>query len=543
MVVEIPPFDVLPAVIQWLVTMIVCAVVALVVGFVASLAAFGAGGPRVTSVTLSRGFRDLFLLSGKRIGAIATLTFKEAQRRKAFMIGFLFVLLFMFGGWFLGNADQDQPAKPFITFVLTSMYFLLILMALLVACWGLPADIKARSLHTVVTKPVRRSEIVIGRMLGYLGVVTVVLLVTAVLGYFWILMKVPPRAAGELIARVPEYGEIHFLDRNGNPGDALNVGDIWGYRGFIEGGTNARAIWTFKNLDVPRLKQAGQLRLESSFEAFRTYKGDIRQQLRYNLTLVNPDKDLRVLVGAYDVNEFARGADVSTVEIPAELTYRDSYELNAPEKKVNVFDDLIHNGTLTVEISALETQQYIGASRYDLFIRMPDRSFLGSYTKACLGLWLLLALIVIVGTASSCFVKGPVATILTGSLIFVGFVFREKLGKTLEDVATTGSTIGGGSFESTYRLLTQMNETSPLPENLGTDVIKALDQGVFGILRVVAAMIPNLEYFNTSQYPANGFDVPWDGMLWPSVLITLAYLIPLIILGYFSLQLRELEHK
>ncbi|WP_437225780.1 ABC transporter permease [Planctomicrobium sp. SH661] len=545
MVVENQLFQPGPAFVQWLVTMVACIVVALLVGLAGALSSYGSAGPRMAFSAVSRGIKDLIFLSPKRIYAIAILTFKEAARRKAFMIGFLFLLLFMFGGWFLGNTDLEKPAKPYVIFVITSMNFLLILMTLLVACWGIPADIKARSLHTVVTKPVRRSEILLGRMLGYASVITLVLLCTSVVGYFWILGKVPENAQKQLIARVPFYStNLTFLDRNGDSArTGINVGDIWEYRSFVEGGTKARARWTFENLDLAQLRKAGKLRIEQSFEAFRTYKGNVRQQLRYNLAFFNPEKNLTVPVGTFQVEEHNVNVDAATVDIPLDLTYRDTFDVDAPEKTVNVIDDLMHDGKLVMEVSALEPQQYIGVAQHDLFIRLPDKTFLATYAKSCLGLWLLLMLIVIIGTSSSCFVKGPVATILTGSLIFVGFVFRGQIDKTLGELAKNQAVLGGGSFESVYRLLTQMNQQSPLPDNMGTDVIKFLDQGVFGMLRVVNALIPDLQYYSTSEYPANGFDVPWGAMLLPSLLITLAYLIPMVVLGYFSLQLRELEHK
>ncbi|WP_437192426.1 ABC transporter permease [Planctomicrobium sp. SH527] len=544
MVVEIASFNLIQGILHWLLVLVASACVALMVGLVASLAAYGSSGPRVVALTLKRGFTDLVLLAPQRILAIAILTFKEAQRRKAFMIGVLFVFLFMFAGWFLGSSSSDRIAKPFIIFVMTAMSFLLIVMALLVACWGIPADIKARSLHTVVTKPVRRSEIVLGRMLGYASVLTLILAVTATFGYFWIWQKVPAEAQNQLIARVPHYAtSLEFLDRTGVSGKGLNVGDIWDYRSFIEGGTNARAIWTFENLNVAQLKNEGKLRLEQSFEAFRTYKGDVNQQLRYTLSLYNPKTKLRVPVGTYQVQEHSVNADSTTVVLDGDLVYRDTYDINAPEKKVNLFDDLIHDGKLTVEVGAVESQQYIGVAHHDMFVRMPDRTFLATYSKACLGLWLLLMLIVIIGTTSSCFVKGPVATILTSSLIFIGFVFRTRIQKILDGLAVQEGPIGGGSFESMYRLLTQMNEVSPLPDNIGTTLIKTIDKGVFGMMGIVNAMIPDLRYFNTSEYPANGFDVPWGSMLLPSIAITFAFFIPFVILGYFSLQLRELEHK
>ena len=101
--------------------------------------------------------------------------------------------------------EEDVPAKPYVSFVLTVVQWILIPVALLLACWGLPADIKDRSLHTVVTKPVRRSEIVIGRMLGYGMMTTLVLVIVALFGYVWIRRVVPERSQAQLISRVPVF--------------------------------------------------------------------------------------------------------------------------------------------------------------------------------------------------------------------------------------------------------------------------------------------------------------------------------------------------
>jgi hypothetical protein len=46
-----------------------------------------------------------------------------------------------------------------------------------------------------------------------------------------------------------------------------------------------------------------------------------------------------------------------------------------------------------------------------------------------------------------------------------------------------------------------------------------------------------------SPYVANGFDVPWSAALLPSLAMTLAYLLPCLLIGYYSLTLRELESK
>ena len=128
-------------------------------------------------------------------------------------------------------------------------------------------------------------------------------------------------------------------------------------------------------------------------------------------------------------------------------------------------------------------------------------------------------------------------------MIILGNVFYEFVRDVVTQKVGNGRVLGGGVLESLYRLITQMNLQTPLSENVGTDIIKFLDERIFNLLVLINALIPNFTYFNMNEYTANGFDVPWTGAILPSVLITVGYLIPLILLGYFSLQLRELESK
>lgn len=547
MSIEPPSFEAGSAILNWILALLACTLVAGLVGFVGSLSTNGKNGPRVFWRTLKQGLRDLTNVSPQRIGSLTSLTIKEAISRKAFVIGFLFLILFMFAGWFLSDSDAEKPALPYITFVMSAMYFLLSLMAILISCWGLPADIKAKSLHTVVTKPVRRSEIVIGRILGYSSVVLLVLAVTSVFGYVWIQRQVPDTAKSQLVARVPIYGELSFLDQTGEPADAgVNVGDVWGYRSYIQGLSKARAIWKFENLDVNQLRDSGELRLEQTFEAFRTYKGEIEEETRFSMTLVNPETNLRVpLPDTFPVKEFKDDPELSLIVIPASIEYIASYDADAKESTANLFDDIFNGDSITIEVACVDDQQYIGCAEGDLFIRMKDKSFLTSYAKANVGLGLMLILIVSIGTTSSCFLKGPVSTLLTGSMIILGNVVYEFISESIQQLQTSGRVLGGGVLESVYRIVTGMNQTTPLPDNLGVgkNIIQTLDATVFNVIFIVKSVIPDLTYFNMNKYTANGFDVPWTGALLPSILITIGFIIPLIILGYFSLQLRELESK
>ena len=187
--------------------------------------------------------------------ALTQLVIRESIRRKALLVFVVFALLFMFGSWFLSESGErpELQAAVHITFVLKAIAFLTIPVVLLLACWGLPQDIKQRSLHTVVTKPARRSEVVMGRILGFSAIGTFILVVMAGAGYSWIKRQVPPEAQSQLVSRVPIYGSLEFTDMEGNPGSGVNTGDIWEFRSYIEGSSKASAIWTFDNVTPAKL--------------------------------------------------------------------------------------------------------------------------------------------------------------------------------------------------------------------------------------------------------------------------------------------------
>ncbi len=82
----------------------------------------------------------------------------------------------------------------------------------------------------MVTKPVERFEIVLGRFLGYAGLMTAVLLVMASFSllYVWIYGVHPDARTTSLRARVPVYGD-RFTASKRSPIE-------WDYRLWIAGG-------------------------------------------------------------------------------------------------------------------------------------------------------------------------------------------------------------------------------------------------------------------------------------------------------------------
>ncbi|HBO44421.1 MAG TPA: hypothetical protein DD670_10910 [Planctomycetaceae bacterium] len=134
---------------------------------------------------LSAAASDLFRMSPRRVAALTWLSVKDSIRRRVVVVFILFVVVLLFAGWFL-DPGSDHPLRLYITFVLTTTSYLVLLLMLFLSSLSIPNDLKNKTLHTVVTKPVRLSEIVLGRMLGFIGLGTLLLAVMAFISYFFV---------------------------------------------------------------------------------------------------------------------------------------------------------------------------------------------------------------------------------------------------------------------------------------------------------------------------------------------------------------------
>jgi len=128
------------------------------------------------------------------IFAITRLTFREAVRRKimlaALLLGIAFLVIYSLGLYFI-NQDMTEstfaPARreavrnqAYNMISLAGMYvvnFLAIAISALITADSLAGEIQSGTIQAVVTKPVRRAEVVVGKWLGNAGLVLLYMLV------------------------------------------------------------------------------------------------------------------------------------------------------------------------------------------------------------------------------------------------------------------------------------------------------------------------------------------------------------------------------
>jgi ABC-type transport system involved in multi-copper enzyme maturation permease subunit len=145
---------------------------------------------------------------------ISKLTFREAARRKilwaALLLGLLFLIVYGLGFYFT-QQDIDRSMGPggMSRLALTEIYsfllmaglyavnFLTIAMAVLTSVDTLAGEINSGTMQTLVTKPVRRWEILMGKWLGFALMMTLYLIMMAggtMALVYWIVDYIAPNA-------------------------------------------------------------------------------------------------------------------------------------------------------------------------------------------------------------------------------------------------------------------------------------------------------------------------------------------------------------
>ena len=163
----------------------------LLIGFLRSSATHGPaeGFYRTASVLFSAILDDLAGFSFRRTFAIMRLAITESIRRKVIIAFAIFAIVLLMAGWFL-DSRNEHPERIYLSFVLQTSNFLVLFLSVLLAALSLPADMKSRTIYTIVTKPVRASEIILGRVLGFSVVGTIILGLMGVCSYIFVVRAV-----------------------------------------------------------------------------------------------------------------------------------------------------------------------------------------------------------------------------------------------------------------------------------------------------------------------------------------------------------------
>jgi hypothetical protein len=104
----------------------------------------------------------------RRVWAVAKNTIRQALRMKVALIFIvlLLVLLPVMGLTATGDSTLKGRLQTFVSYGLSLTSLLLCLLTIIVSIYSVTSDIEQRQIYTVVTKPIRRYQLILGKLVG-----------------------------------------------------------------------------------------------------------------------------------------------------------------------------------------------------------------------------------------------------------------------------------------------------------------------------------------------------------------------------------------
>jgi len=499
---------------------------------------------------------DLGTLSPRRIWAIARVSMTEAIRRKS-LWGFVVILaVFLFASWFIQTDKPEHQWRIYVQLVFLVMTLLLLITASIVACFSLPNDIKQQTIHTIITKPVSRFELVLGRVLGFTLLMSAVLFVMSQLSLLYVFRGIDETAKEvSMRARVPIFGDLRFEELDSTmklrQSSGISVGREWTYRTYIRGGSAQEAVWMFPKLPANLGKPERMIPIEFNFDIFRTSKGgeEYKEGVSCQVAFVNPNKwdfgrysDYRKELESKttlseDPQELARKFGYYELKTPISVVDYQSYTIWFPS---SLLEDL-EGQPLEVRVACRNSSQYLGMAKADLYILAQEGDFYFNFMKGTICIWFIMVLMITLGVVFSTYLNALVSLVLSWFMLLCGIPkirgFIQLIGSAFDPEENPG----GGPMESVVRLVQNKSLTTPIEETRGVWILMRMDDGFRVFFTALLAVLPDLGHYSRTDYVAEGFSIPGSEMLM-SALILLGYLFPFLVAAYYLLNAREVAN-
>lgn len=541
-------------------------------------------------------------ISLRRIGAIARLSLKEAVRSRVVWVFASMAVIFLFAGWFVPFKPEDQ-VRNYVRVIYWSLAPLFLLTASLLGAFSIPNDVKSQNIHTIVTKPVERFEIVLGRYVGNALLLTAAMAVLTGMSLVYVLRGVDPQARKEsLTARVPIYGDRLWFHGTAQSDKGESVGREWDYRSYIGGPHPATpqaprqfAIWSFESL--PGSFSDKQLPyFEYTFDIFRMTKGQEDRSVIANFSFADGQvttvpqfqaalEKMRGELAQEQASLAKKLAAKNRDRVPASEIQ--AWKEQEQERIENALIDKYGIYEIAAEVQDYHTQVVGGndKDRYGQKLARLVNKLQASPRQAAEGSGPapLLNVLVSVDRQSGDqklgvarrdfyllaaerpfwinFIKGIVglwfatllmlglavalSTYLSGVIAWLCALFMFGMGLHVDGIRqiADGTNVGGGVIESTVRILGKLPGAAPLDRSPGASVIQGSDEVFRFGLRLFSRVVPDVSRFDLHVYVANGYDISWSQILFlNNFVLLLGYLVPWGVLAYYLMKYREIAN-
>ena len=159
---------------------------------------------------------EVINVRGRRLMAIARLSVIESNRRMwaPWVVITVFLVILAFTHWFLQPPRPAEMGRLYVGSLTLLCSLLLTVMVTILTPLSLPQDIQHQTIYTVVSKPVRRIELIWGRMIGFMAIVTVLVLVFGAISLLYL-----SRTVGGTITATEELADEGGRSRQPGQGE------------------------------------------------------------------------------------------------------------------------------------------------------------------------------------------------------------------------------------------------------------------------------------------------------------------------------------
>ncbi|MHC4240706.1 MAG: ABC transporter permease, partial [Planctomycetota bacterium] len=396
----------------------------------------------------------------------------QALRMKiaAVFILLLIILLPVMGFSMTGDGTLKGRLQTFVSYGLSLTSFLLCLLTIVVSIYSLTSDIVQRQIYTVLTKPIRRFQLLLGKLLG------VILLDAALLGLFsaiiYTITVYTPRFFDASDAEVTRAENEFFTARASiSPPEVDITREVEEtYERLKRGGQLDELSRKFSREEIlaqiasrKRLeKRAAAVGHELTWEFEDIEPLDPNQSLfvrfKYDVSVNPPDLQVygKWMVGDIRQAKYGTVFETPIYEFDRKDLIRTSHEIEVPA------DAVAEDGYLAVVFwnVPLNNTVVIFPLKGGLEVLFKADSFTGNFVRAVILILFRLVFLAVIGILASTFVSFPVALLLCLVLFltasFSGFVLEsfDYLSDNLSDVYSY-------TLRPIVQLLPQFDEFNP----------------------------------------------------------------------------------
>lgn len=396
------------------------------------------------------------------IVTIANHTFRESIRKRILHVLIGLSILIMAASLVIPTTDEpDARIKMMLVIFFQGVVLLCIVGVILLSATSLPCEIEDKTIYGILSKPVSRLKIIIGKIIGFAMLSALILAILSLLHII---------ALEQARARLPEKYRGIVKARNEITASQFSVqGKSHHIRGgivWIEGGRTGIAVWNFSGVyNKPDDKCYFEVEFNPKIESTRKFAGTIPLVVRTE----NVDSDQQRI-------------EILSVKADEPLLVKIAPEIIQKSSDINI------------SVFPLNKTDYIGMTQDNVRMFLVKEGFVFNYVKAVIITFLKFLLIVIIAVMGSTYLSAPVS-IASALIVFI-------CGHILDFIKDFSFLIQDHVHEHEYTLPTVIEKT-----NIFLPYIDALVKRIFEWLSIV---LPDFKRYDSLKFLLNGINIPLE---------------------------------